>query len=218
MSRRGRSTAGWTVWPIVAGLAVGSLPAANGRAGGNPAGAPASKAAAAAQPAGAMDADIRLDDRELVTQEGKPVLFKSGIIGDKLVAVTFIYTSCTTVCPIANALFGKLQSLLGERLGREVMLVTLTLDPVTDIPARMQRQAEKFKARPGWVYLTGEKQNVDAVLRQLGAYSADYQNHAPMVLVGDGNTGIWRRVNGLISPERLLSLIDELKAMRAEGR
>lgn len=219
MNRRAESATRWAVWHLLAGLAAACLPAAAvGPPGGNPAGTPTSKAAAAARPAAAMNVDIRLDDWELVTQEGKPVRLKSGIIGDKLVAVTFIYTSCTTVCPIASALFAKLQLLLGERLGREVMLVTLTLDPATDIPARMQRQAEKFKARPGWVYLTGEKPNVDAALRQLGAYSADFQNHAPMVLVGDGRTGAWRRVNGLASPERLLGLIDELQAMRADDR
>ena len=161
-----------------------------------------------------LDVDIRLYDLELVTQDDKRVKFKSDVIGDKLVAMTFIYTSCTTICPVYNAIFSQLQDLLGERQGRDTILVTITVDPTRDIPRRMKKEAKKFKAKPGWFYLTGKKQNVDQVLTGLDAYFVDFEAHPPMALIGDGKTGTWRRFTGFPQAKHLLAMIDELKAAR----
>jgi protein SCO1/2 len=161
-----------------------------------------------------MNVDIELYDLELLTQDGKRVKFKSDVIGDKLVAMTFIFTSCTTICPVYNAIFTRLQPMLGDRLGSEVILVTMTVDPTTDVPGRMKKAAKKYQAKPGWIYLTGKKQNVDQVLKGLDAYFADFTQHPPMALVGDGKTGTWKRFNGFPKPEHLLAMIDELKAAR----
>ena len=167
-----------------------------------------------AKPDRDMNVDVRLYDLELLTQDGKRVKFKSDVIGDRLVAMTFIYTSCTTICPVYSAIFAQLQGLLGERLGREVILVTMTLDPTRDVPRRMKKEARKFGAKPGWLHLTGKKRNMDQVLRGLDAYFADFVEHPPMTLVGDGKTGTWRRFNGFPQPEHVLAMIDSLKAAR----
>jgi len=161
-----------------------------------------------------LNVDIRLHDLELVTQDGQRVKFKSDVIGDKLVAMTFIYTSCTTICPVYNAIFTQLQDLLGERQGRDTILVTLTVDPARDIPRRMKKEAKKFGAKPGWYYLTGKKHNVDEVLRGLDSYYVDFEEHPPMALIGDGKTGTWRRFTGFPQAKHLLAMIDELKAAR----
>ena len=161
-----------------------------------------------------LNVDIQLYDLELMTQDGKRVKFKSDIIRDKLVAMTFIYTSCTTICPVYNAIFTQLQDLLGKRQGRDVILVSMTVDPSRDIPRRMKREAKRFKAKPGWYYLTGEKKNVDQVLKGLDAFFIDFEEHPPMALIGDGKTGTWRRFSGFPMPKQLLAMIDELKAAR----
>jgi protein SCO1/2 len=161
-----------------------------------------------------LNIDVQVHDLELLTQDRQRVKFKSDVIADRLVAMTFIYTSCTTVCPVYNAIFTQLQGLLGERLGKDVVLVTMTLDPARDIPRRMQKEAKKFKAKPGWVYLTGKKQNVDQVLRGLDAYFPDFTQHPPMAIVGDGQTGTWKRFNGFPQAEHLLAMIDALEAAR----
>jgi len=158
--------------------------------------------------------NVQLYDLELLTQDSKRVKFKSDVIADKLVAMTFIYTSCTTVCPVYNAIFTQLQDMLGQRLGKDVVLITMTLDPARDIPGRMKKEAEKFGAKPGWVYLTGNKQNVDQVLRGLDAYFPDFTQHPPMAIVGDGKTGTWQRFNGFPQAETLLAMIDGLEAAR----
>jgi len=163
-----------------------------------------------------MNVKVQLHDLELLTQEGTPIRFKSEAIQDKLVAMTFVYTNCTTICPVFNALFGQLQDLLGDRLEEEVRLITMTLDPARDLPQRMSREARKFNAKTGWLYLTGEKQNVDQVLKGLDAFFADFTQHPPMVLLGDGQTGTWKRYNGFPRPQELLALIDELKQAREE--
>ena len=166
------------------------------------------------QPDQQLNVDIQLHDLELLTQDRKRVKFKSDVIADKLVAMTFTYTSCTTVCPVYNAIFTQLQDLLGRRLGKDVVLVTMTVDPARDVPRRMKKEAKKFKAKPGWVYLTGKKQNVDQVLRGLDAYFPDFTQHPPMAIVGDGKTGTWKRFNGFPQAEHLLAMIDELEAAR----
>ena len=158
--------------------------------------------------------EVQLYDLELVTQDGKRVKFKSDVIRDKLVAMTFIYTSCTTICPVYSAIFTQLQDLLGERQGRDVILVSMSIDPARDIPRRMKKEAEKYKAKPGWFYLTGKKQNVHEVLKGLDAYLVDFEEHPAMALIGDGKTGTWRRFSGFPMPKQLLAMIDKLKAAR----
>jgi protein SCO1/2 len=95
-----------------------------------------------------------------------------------------------------------------------VVLVTVTLDPTTDVPRRLKREASKYAAKPGWLYLTGDKQNVDQVLRGLDAYFADFTQHPPMALVGDGRTNTWRRFNGFPRPKDMLAELDALAEAR----
>lgn len=159
-----------------------------------------------------MDLEVTLHDLELLDQHGKTVRFKSDVVADRLVAITFTYSTCTTICPIYSALFTRLQELLGERMEREVVLVTMTLDPATDVPLRLKREAAKYRAKPGWFFLTGEKKNVDQVLKGLDAYFPDFTQHPPMALVGDGASGVWRRYNGFPQPEQLAAMLDEVRA------
>jgi protein SCO1/2 len=161
--------------------------------------------------------DVELKDLELRDQDGRTRRLASDVVGDKLVAMTFVYSSCTTICPIYSALFSEIQNRLGDRLGREVVLVTLTLDPTTDVPLRLKREAAKYRAKPGWTYLTGDKRNVEQVLRGLDAYFADFTQHPPMALIGDGRTGTWKRYNGFPEPGEVVRMLDELKAARGDA-
>ena len=164
-----------------------------------------------------LNVDVEILDLELRDQDGNSQRLASDVIGDKLVAMTFVYSSCTTICPIYSALFTQLQQQLGDRLDREVVLVTMTLDPNTDVPPRLKREAKKYSAQPGWYYLTGDKRNVDQVLRGLDAYFADFTQHTPMALIGDGRTGTWKRYNGFPQPEQIVSMLDDLKAARDDA-
>ena len=166
-----------------------------------------------AEPA-ADSADIDFRDRNLLTQDGEEVRFVSDVIGDHIVVMDFVYTTCTTVCPVLSALFSQVQEGLGESAGSEVMLVSLTVDAVRDTPERLKAYASKHRAGDGWVWLTGPKPTMDDVLTGLGAYSVSFEDHPSMVIVGDARTGEWKRLFGFPNPDRILKLVDEFRAKR----
>ncbi len=167
------------------------------------------------QPGSGQSVDIRLLDRELVNQNGEQMKFKSEIIADRIIVMDFVYTSCTTVCPVLSAVFTQLQDRLGERLGKEVSLVSVSVDPNTDTPQRLKAYAAKHKARDeGWIWLTGRKTSVDEILISLGAYTPNFEDHPSMVLVGDGRTGQWARFYGFPSPNQIMAKVDEFVSAR----
>lgn len=162
----------------------------------------------------ARPAVIQAPDAELLDQDGRKVKFRSDVLGDRIVVLDVFYTSCGLVCPILSAIMADLQDSLGERLGKEVSLVSVTVDPVTDIPPRLKEYSERFQARRGWTFLTGETDRVATVLKSLGAYTADFTRHPPMILVGDARKGEWTRYYGLPSSAQLLGKVNELAAAR----
>jgi protein SCO1/2 len=164
----------------------------------------------------AVAAPVELPNAELLDQNGAPVRFASDVAGNRVMALSFIYTDCQTACPVVSGIFSKLQDRLGDKLARDVRLVSLSIDPATDTPERLKAYAERFHAVPEWLWLTGEKAQVDALLKGLGVYSADYANHAPVILVGDPARGEWTRFNGLSSPDTIAAKIDELLDARHE--
>lgn len=158
---------------------------------------------------------MTLADATLLDQDGAKVRFRTDVIGDRIVVMDFVYTSCTTVCPVLSAVFARLQDRLGERLGRGVRLVSVSLDPARDTPARLKAFAGRYRAGAEWTWLTGKKDEIEPVLKGLGAYTPDFASHAPMVLVGDGRTGGWTRFNGFPDLDRIVAKVDELRAARA---
>ena len=194
---------GFKTKAIIAVLAVGALIAvlANSSQRAHPTASP----------------DVKLLNAELLDQNGAQVRFASEIVGDRIIALNFIYTDCSTACPVVSAIFEKLQNQLGEKRRQDVRLVSLSINPATDTPERLKTYAAHFHAQSEWSWLTGEKSQVDALLKGLGVYSTDYTNHTPVILVGDPVSGVWTRFNGFTSPETITARIDELLAIRNEN-
>ena len=157
---------------------------------------------------------VDLLDRTLVDQHGNEVKFVSDVIGDRIVVMDFVYTTCTTVCPVISAVFGQLQKRLGDTLGDDVLLVSVSVDPVRDTPQRLKAYAKKFNAQPGWIWLTGAKRTMDDVLDGLGAYTPNFEDHPAMVLVGDGQNGQWSRFYGFPNPDRIMEQVNAIRAAR----
>ncbi len=198
-------------------LGAGVLAAADHqhhRQGGDPADPHAHHRAMMKKPSQRQSVDVRLIDNQLLTQEAEKVSFKSEVIGDKIVVVDFVYTTCTTVCPVLTAVFKQVQERLGGRLGQEVYMVSLSVDPTRDTPQRLKAYSKRYDVRPGWIWLTGQKTSVDEVLKGLGAYTPAFEDHPAMVLVGDGRSGEWARFYGFPSPDQILAKVDELIAAR----
>ena len=198
-----------TAFSLVALLGLGG--SAQAHDGKHPRGAERSQAANAANDA---SVEVKLLDTKLLDRNGRSMRFRSEVIGDRIVIMNFVYTGCTTVCPVSSAIFGQLQQRLGPRLGEEVFLVSMSVDPVTDSPARLRSYAQKHHADPAWIWLTGTKPDVDKVLEGLGAYAPNYTDHPAMTLVGDGRTGRWTRFFGFPGPEELMTKVDALLAAR----
>ena len=161
--------------------------------------------------------DIDLRNGLLVDHNGQDVRFVTDIIGDNIVVMDFVYTTCTTICPVLSALFTQVQTKLGDEVGNGVRLVSMSVDPIRDTPQRLKAYSAKHRAGEGWVWLTGPKPVVDDVLTGLGAYTSNFEDHPTMVLIGDGRTGQWKRLFGFPNPDRIVQIVNDLREQRESG-
>jgi len=152
----------------------------------------------------------KVPDVFVTDQNGRHLRFHTDLIAGKVVAINFIFTTCTAICPLLTATFRRVQQELGEE-GREVQLISISVDPTTDTPERLRDFAAKFKAGPGWTFVTGGKSEIDSILQALGVAVANKNNHTPMVLIGNDATGFWTRAYGLISPVTMAKMIIDAK-------
>ena len=157
---------------------------------------------------------MSIPDVELVDQDGRKVRFYTDLVKGKVVAVNFVFTTCTTICPPLGATFARVQK---ELAGRDVHLISISVDPATDTPERLKAWAAKFHAAAGWTLLTGPKPKVDELLGALGAATASPSDHTPTVLVGNDAAGQWTRAYGLARPAVLIGLIDAAAAGRLDA-
>ena len=164
-------------------------------------------AAAEAAPPADSGARVEVPDVELVDQDGKPVRVQALLQSGKPVVVSFIFTTCTTICPMLSTIVSRVQDRLGDRVGREVSLVSISVDPGRDTPARLKAYAARHHAKQGWTWLTGGRGAVEQVLRGMGAYTPNFADHPPMVLVGDGSGG-WTRLNGFPGQATIVAQVD----------
>jgi protein SCO1/2 len=151
---------------------------------------------------------MSIPDLTLFNQDGKQIHFYRDLIKGKVVAINFIFTTCTTICPPMAATFSKIQNQLGARLGKEVYLISISVDPAVDTPERLKAWGAKFGAKPGWTFVTGAKPEMDQLLKALSGYSARKEDHSPTVLIGNDAKGVWTRAYGLAKPALLVQLIE----------
>ncbi|HEV2912339.1 MAG TPA: SCO family protein [Pyrinomonadaceae bacterium] len=151
----------------------------------------------------------RIPDTTVYDQNGRRLKFYTDLVKGKTVAINFIFTTCMTVCPPLSATFRRVQQGLGERLGRDIELISISVDPATDVPERLKSFSEKFKAGPGWTFITGGKPEIDRLLEALGGYVSDKNDHTPLLLIGNDAAHFWTRTYGLAPPSQLINLITE---------
>ncbi|MDT7603135.1 MAG: hypothetical protein QOF61_1132 [Acidobacteriota bacterium] len=168
---------------------------------------PPKGSAAAAKPS--------IPDIEVVDQNGRRSRFYTDLVKGKMVIINFVFTSCTYVCPMQGANFAKLQTALGERLGRDISLISVSTDPVVDTPERLKAWGERFGAKLGWTLVTGNKEEMDILLKALTGDTARRGEHSPVALLGDFEKGMWVRAYGLAEPERYLQLFANLTTSNA---
>lgn len=152
-------------------------------------------------------AKIVIPDIEVLDQNGNALHFYSDLIKGKTVAINFIFTNCTTICPPLAATFARVQQEMGDKVVKDVHFISISVDPLTDTPERLKAWGAKFKAGPGWTFVTGDKQEIDKLLNALGASVRRREDHPPTVVVGNDLKGVWTRTYGLARPAQLVRLI-----------
>jgi protein SCO1/2 len=156
-------------------------------------------------------------DVELLNQEGAKMRFYSDLLKGHIVVIIPFFATCTAVCPPMNRNMEKIQEALGNRLGKQVYLISISVDPVTDTPPRLKEYAAKFHAKPGWYFLTGKKENVDWALYKLGQYVEDKNNHTSIMIIGNEATGLWKKAFAMAKPEELIKIVEEVANDKGEG-
>ncbi len=151
---------------------------------------------------------MKIPDVPVQDQNGKSLNFYTDLVKGKVVAINFVFTTCTTICPPLTATFRRVQQQLAEQ-NSQAQLISVSVDPAIDTPERLRDFAAKFKAEPGWAFVTGNTSDINSLLQQLGVAVTNKNDHTPMILIGNDETGYWTRAYGLSSPTSLVKLITE---------
>ena len=159
---------------------------------------------------GASGSVRQIPDVRVFDQNGRQLNFYKDLVANKVVAINFVFTTCTAICRPLTATFRKVQQELGEEVGKNVWLISVSVDPTTDTPERLREFAEKFKAGPGWSFVTGDTSDINAILNAFGVGITNKNDHTPMVLIGSEAKGVWTRAYGLSSPVKIARLISEV--------
>lgn len=168
---------------------------------------------AAAQKSAAVrsTAAYTLPDVSLLDQDGQSVALKGLLEGPTPTLVNFIYTSCTTICPVLTATFAHLDSAAPQDVAR-VRRVSISIDPEVDRPPRLKAYAEQQKAGPNWTFLTGTPEQIVAILQAFGAYTGSKMSHRPVTFLRAGGQGPWTRFDGFLRGAELASEVHGLVA------
>ena len=156
---------------------------------------------------------LSVPDIQLVNQDGQHMRFNSQVIEGRIAIVTGFFTTCSSMCPITQEKLSQVAKLLGPRLGKDVVIVSLSVDAENDTPARMKQWAEKFHIGRGWTLLSGNRTQVDTLLKSLGLFVELRQRHQSALMIGSSATG-WVRVSSWTSSEKLAKLAETMSSAR----
>lgn len=155
-------------------------------------------------------AEKYFSDVELINQDGEKMRFYNDVLKNKVVIINAFFSTCTSVCPPMNRNLEKIQDALGDRLGKDVFLVSISVDPENDTPTRLKEYSRRFHARPGWNFLTGKKENVDWALYKLGQYVETKGDHSTIIIIGNEPKGLWKKAIGLAKSEELIRIVEDV--------
>jgi protein SCO1/2 len=149
-------------------------------------------------------------DVVLINQNGEKMRFYSDLLQGKVVIINSFFATCQGSCLPLNRNLEKVQQALGDHVGKDVHIVSISVDPTVDTPASLKEYAKKPHARPGWYFLTGDKQNVDFVLNKLGQFVSDKNDHLNIFIIGNERTGLWKKAFGLAQSEELVKVVESV--------
>lgn len=149
-----------------------------------------------------------MPDVTLIDQEGKRVKFRQIMESDRPVIVDFIFGTCTTICPVLSAGYTNLQNKLGADSSK-VHLVSISIDPENDTPKIMKEYLKRYRAKPGWDFYTGNRKDIDAVMRAFNAYIPNKMSHYAVTFIHRPNDSSWTRLYGILSSSEFLAEVQK---------
>jgi protein SCO1 len=150
------------------------------------------------------------------THEGKKVRFYDDLVHGKIVMFSMMYTVCTNICPASTATLLQVQEALGSRVGKDIFMYSMTLQPELDDPRALREYMQRYDIKPGWTFLTGAPGEMDILRRKLGFYDsdpaldADLKNHTGMVRVGHERLDRWFMLPAVVAPGQIARAVLEL--------
>jgi protein SCO1/2 len=149
-------------------------------------------------------------DLPVIAQDGKERRFFSDLLEDKVVLIYLFFTHCENTCPVINQTLAKVQDMLGDRLGREIVLISITTDPARDTVPVVKEYSDYFGPRPGWLFLTGERENIETIVRRLGHTSPDPTAHTTFLMVGNVAQAKWTKLKPTASEPEIVAMLNLL--------
>jgi protein SCO1 len=152
---------------------------------------------------------VLIPDISILNHRGQSVRLYTDLIKGKVVVLNFFYTSCINVCLMQGDRLSKIQQLLGSRLGKEVFVVSISMDPKTDTPQKLKNWAGAFGIKEGWTLVAGSNPEMNRLLKTLtGNDPGPKEMHASFMFIGNDKTGAWTTVDGLSEPDELLQILN----------
>jgi protein SCO1 len=157
-----------------------------------------------------------IPDTEVIDQDGERFLFYSDLIKDRVVLINFFYQSCGYFCPLATQNLRQVQDLLADRMGQDIFMYSITLQPVFDRPHILKDYADTWEIRPGWKFLTGEAADIEHLRKSLGFASLDpdydliLDNHTGILRYGNGRLDRWAATPALARPAWIAKAVNSI--------
>ncbi|MFK3650796.1 SCO family protein [Lysobacter enzymogenes] len=163
---------------------------------------------ASAAPAASADPEARgrayFGDAELTDQDGRRQRFYSDLLSDKVVLINVVFTRCPSACPLMTQHLKAVRRQLGDRFGRQVRFLSLSVDPAYDTPQAMKRfAAQQGVDEPGWRFLVADEATTRAVLGRLGQWSDKAEDHTTLLIAGNARRAHWTKLRPDAPPERI---------------
>jgi len=149
-------------------------------------------------------------DVVLLNQNGENMRLYSDLLQGKVVIINSFFATCQGSCLPMSRNLEKVQEALGDRMGKDVRIISISVDPAVDKPAKLKEYAKSVHARLGWYFLTGDKQNVDFALNKLGQFVSEKQDHLNIFIIGNERTGLWKKAFGLAPSDQLVKVVESV--------
>ncbi|HKR13480.1 MAG TPA: SCO family protein [Pyrinomonadaceae bacterium] len=149
-------------------------------------------------------------DIQLVNQNGEKMRFYSDLLQGKTVIINSFFATCQGSCLPLSRNLQKVQEALGDRLGKDARIISISVDPAVDTPGALKAYANKLQAKPGWYFLTGDKASVDFALKKLGQFVENKEGHTNLFIIGNESTGLWKKAFGLAKSEDIVKVVDSV--------